>query len=113
MAADDAEHRREAEPPAVQTTSAPVLLLHGGLDPTVPLDRMDGLFGAFADARVVTPPGAGHVTLNFSSCAADAYVRFLTDPTRRVDDCADEAFHEDFSLSEAASQALFGDVVPW
>lgn len=105
--------RWQAPAPSVQTTSTPVLLLHGGLDPTVPLDRMDGLFSAFADVRVVTPPGAGHVTLNFSDCAADAYVRFLDDPATPLDDCAAEAFHEDFSLSEAESAALFGDVVPW
>lgn len=105
--------RWEPPPPSVQSTEIPVLLLHGGLDPTVPLERLDGLFAAFPGARVVTPPGAGHVTINFSDCAANNYLLFLTDPDISFDDCDDEAFQEDFSLSAAESEALFGDVVPW
>jgi len=60
----------------------------------------------------VIPPGAGHVTLNFSDCAAAAYVAFLDAPGIAVDDCADEPLTDDFELSTLQQERLFGTADP-
>lgn len=94
--------------------SVPALLLHGGLDPTVLLARNAAARTAWPLGQSVTPPGAGHVTLNFSNCAADAYVQFLDDPANAVvDDCTDESYAEDFDLSAADATRLFGQAEGW
>lgn len=54
------------------------------------------------------------MTLNFSNCAADAYVQFLDDPANAVvDDCTDESYAEDFDLSAADATRLFGQAEGW
>ena len=101
------------DPSAASAVQVPVLLLHGGLDPTAPLHATAALRGAYPEGQAVVPPGAGHVALNFSDCAADAYVQFLASPGAPVSSCESEPFSESFDLSAAASLRLFGEEDPW
>jgi hypothetical protein len=105
--------RYEPGPEPSERPAIPALLLHGGLDPTVRVDRTAAMRAAYPEGQSVLPPGAGHVTLNFSDCAAGAYVTFLDDPTATVDDCTKEPFRERFDLPAAQAQRLFGDADGW
>ena len=91
-----------------------MLLLHGGLDPTVTLPRTEAFRQAFPAGQQVTPPLAGHVALNFSDCAANAYVQFIdTRGAATVSDCAGEAGGVSFDLDAATSLRLFGVEDAW
>jgi pimeloyl-ACP methyl ester carboxylesterase len=101
-----------------ETTTArpeiPALLMHGGLDPTVRIDRTAAMRAPYPEGQSVLPPGSGHVTLNFSDCAAEAYVEFLADPRMAlVPDCTDEPFSERFDLPAPQAQRLFGVPDGW
>ncbi|MBX2803485.1 MAG: alpha/beta fold hydrolase [Myxococcales bacterium] len=102
---------RPAQP--VATTDRPVLMLHGGLDPTVTMPRVQALLGAYPRGQSATPPSAGHVTLNFSDCAVDAYLIFLDDPTASVPGCTEEVWPEVWGGSPLQAQRLFGTSDPW
>ncbi len=60
----------------------PMLLLHGGLDPTMPVERLretrDRLRGA--NQSFVLFPDAGHVVVNESDCAVEIYHSFIRNP---------------------------------
>lgn len=60
----------------------PMLLLHGELDPTMPLDRLNGILGAYRGAgkTFIAVPWAGHVTINENPCIRSVYVAFLRAP---------------------------------
>jgi pimeloyl-ACP methyl ester carboxylesterase len=65
----------------------PVLALHGGFDPTMPLSRTAG-YGEWLDRprqHVVHVPLAEHVTLNKGDCPASLYAQFLQDPRDPLD----------------------------
>jgi len=91
------------------------------LRPDVVLPALRGAYGReyhYAAESPTTqkmlPPGAGHVTLNFSDCAAEAYVELLADPQLAlVADCTDEPFSERFDLPAAQAQRLFGFSDGW
>lgn len=91
----------------------PVLLLHGGLDPTVTLEATEALRSAYAAGQQVTPPFAGHVTLNFSDCAGAAYLQFVDAPGSPLAPCDDGPFADRFDLPEATAQRLFGRASAW
>jgi pimeloyl-ACP methyl ester carboxylesterase len=103
-----------AEPFVTAPLERPGLLLHGGLDPTVSLERALDLAAAWPAAGLVKPPGAGHVALNFSDCAGQAYLSFLENPASPpFSDCSAEPFTEGFDLSTANAQRLFGTEDAW
>ena len=62
--------------------SGPLLMLHGGLDPTVGLPRLDAMREHFdgAGQQFVAFPEEGHVVLNQGSCAVGIYAQFLSAP---------------------------------
>jgi len=106
--------RYETSETTPERPEIPALLLHGGLDPTVRIDRTAAMRAAYPEGQSVLPPGAGHVTLNFSDCAAETYVELLTDPQLAlVADCTDEPFSERFDLPAAQAQRLFGVPDGW
>jgi pimeloyl-ACP methyl ester carboxylesterase len=106
--------RYETSETTEERPAIPAILLHGGLDPTVRIDRTAAMRAAYPEGQSVLPPGAGHVTLNFSDCAAGAYVQFLDDPQLAlVADCTDEPFSEQFDLPAAQAQRLFGESDGW
>ncbi|NKB89597.1 MAG: alpha/beta fold hydrolase [Acidobacteria bacterium] len=67
--------------------TGPLLLLHGGLDPTMPVDRLADLRDHFSAAgqEFVLFPDAGHVTLNGNPCARAMYFAFIAAPGTPVD----------------------------
>ncbi len=71
----------------------PLLMLHGGLDPTMAVERLDGLrahFSGTAQHFVLFPEGA-HVVLNEGACARTIYADFLRDPWTAPDTtCIDD-----------------------
>ena len=106
--------RYETTETTMERPEVPALSMHGGLDPTVRIDRTAAMRAAYPEGQSVLPPGAGHVTLNFSDCAAEAYVELLADPQLAlVADCTDEPFSERFDLPAAQAQRLFGVSDGW
>ncbi len=71
----------------IATYSGPMLLLHGGLDPTMPVDRLSGLVEHFSGPgqEFVLFPDSGHVTLNENECARSMYESFIKAPGEPVD----------------------------
>jgi pimeloyl-ACP methyl ester carboxylesterase len=67
--------------------AGPMLLLHGGLDPTMPVERLDDLIDHFSGPgqQFVLFPDAGHVTLNENPCARSMYTSFIASPGTPVD----------------------------
>lgn len=65
----------------------PLLLLHGGLDPTMPEGRLEGLREALSGPATtfVLFPDRGHVALNDNPCARSLYRSFLHDPAAPLD----------------------------
>ena len=67
--------------------SGPMLLLHGGLDPTMPLERLAELIDHF-DApgqEFVFFPDSGHVTVSDNPCSQSMYASFIEDPGAPID----------------------------
>jgi pimeloyl-ACP methyl ester carboxylesterase len=98
------------------TYHGPMLLLHGGLDPTMSVDRLAEVRAAYAgDGHTFAIiPEAGHVTINYSECARGMYRTFLTDPTADIDvECiADERFAI-LEIDGPTSTDLFGTPDVW
>ncbi|MFV1987735.1 MAG: serine aminopeptidase domain-containing protein [Gemmatimonadota bacterium] len=94
----------------------PLLLLHGGLDPTMPVERLAGVRAAYTGAvqTFAVIPEAGHVTINYSECARAMYRTFLTDPEAELDvGCiADERFAS-LEIDGPTSTDLFGTADLW
>jgi pimeloyl-ACP methyl ester carboxylesterase len=89
-------------------TDVPVLALHGGLDPTMPIERIAGFDGWLTgpSQQVVRVPLAQHVTFNAGDCPQGIYAQFLADPQAALDTSCiagmpaldwdgDDAFNED------------------
>ncbi len=94
----------------------PMLLLHGGLDPTMSVDRLAEVRAGYAgDGHTFAIiPEAGHVTINYSECARAMYRAFLTDPEAELDvGCvADEEFAS-LEIDGPTSIDLFGTADLW
>jgi alpha-beta hydrolase superfamily lysophospholipase len=94
----------------------PMLMLHGGLDPTMPATRLSDLqarYGAEHQTFILIPE-AGHVTLNFSTCARSLYAAFLADPEQAIDaECTGEESFVEFDADEETAAALFGRSDLW
>jgi pimeloyl-ACP methyl ester carboxylesterase len=94
--------------------SGPMLLLHGGLDPTVPLDRLEDVRAHFSapGQTFVEFPLAGHVVLGESPCASAIYAAFLASPTEAPDTrCAVEG--EPVSFVPADPKVVLGTNDAW
>lgn len=96
--------------------AGPLLLLHGGLDPTMPVERLAGLRDAYAgpSTTFVLFPDRGHVVLNENPCARSLYRAFMTDPRRPPDTscvAADQAFAP--ASLPAGQESAFGTRDLW
>ena len=71
----------------VAVTDVPMLLLHGGLDPTMPVDRLADTFDAFSgpNQTSVVVPFANHVTFNAGDCPIGMTTGFFNHPRAAVD----------------------------
>lgn len=80
--ADWPRYEPPGEPPRVADYPGPALLLHGGLDPTMPVDRLESMLEQWRGAAhtFVLFPDRGHVVLNENSCAREIYRAFLRAP---------------------------------
>lgn len=94
----------------------PLLMLHGGLDPTVPPDRLEDLrhhFSAPNQYFVLFPQGS-HVVINESPCARFIYQQFLDHPTQVPDtSCVSKIPSFSFSGDEKTTELLFGSKDFW
>jgi pimeloyl-ACP methyl ester carboxylesterase len=92
-------------------TSVPVLALHGGFDPTMPLQRIGG-YGDWLDEphqHLVQVPLAEHVTLNKGDCPASLYVQLLQGPASELDtSCLAEMAPYDWEGEPAFNEELLG-----
>ena len=92
------------------TYDGPMLLLHGGLDPTMPVERLAALIDHFdgPGQEFVFFPDSGHVTVSGNPCSQSMYASFLANPGGPVDrSCLAAA--SDLSLgAPETDQRLFG-----
>lgn len=67
--------------------SGPMLLLHGGLDPTMPVERLAALIEHFngPGQEFVLFPDSGHVTVSDNPCSQSMYASFIANPGEPVD----------------------------
>lgn len=94
----------------------PLMMLHGGLDPTMPVERLAGLRSHFdGEAQTFTMiPEAGHVVINFSECARAMYAVFLADPNAALDtSCVGAERFIGFAVEPAVVEALLGASDLW
>ena len=96
----------------------PMLMLHGGLDPTMPVARLNGLRAHFnAEGQTFAVfPHAGHVTVNSSggTCTTALYGAFVRDSTAPLDlDCIATVAAVDFSSTGFGADSLFGTADYW
>ncbi|MFC2164703.1 alpha/beta fold hydrolase [Acidobacteriota bacterium] len=94
----------------------PLLMLHGGLDPTVPPERLEGMRHHFSapNQHFVLFPQGGHVVINDNSCARLIYQQFLDSPTQVPDiSCVSEIPSLSFFGDEKITELLFGSKDFW
>ena len=96
----------------------PMLMLHGGLDPTMPVARLSEIKAHFnaEDQTFAVFPDAGHVTVNSagSRCATALYGAFVRDPAASVDlSCIAAVAPVDFSGVGLGADSLFGTADLW
>lgn len=94
----------------------PLLMLHGGLDPTIPPDRLEGMRRHFSapQQHFVLIPQNGHVVINESLCAQSIYRQFLDNPTKAPDtSCVEEISSPSFTGDEKTTELLFGTKDYW
>jgi len=95
--------------------SGPMLLLHGGLDPTMPVERLAELIDHFdgPGQEFVFFPDSGHVTVSDNSCSQSMYASFIANPGAPVDrGCVDTAPAFDLGAPET-DEPLFGTEDFW
>lgn len=101
----------EAIPETWPETEVAVLALHGGFDPTMPIDRISG-YADWLDAehqQLVEIPLAEHVTLNKGDCPLSLYRQFLEDPKRPLDtSCVEGMAAYDWEGEASFNEAIFG-----
>jgi pimeloyl-ACP methyl ester carboxylesterase len=104
-------------------TSTPVLMLHGTLDPQLPLESAQalGAFYSLAHQHFVEIPYSPHDTLSQSlldqtgnTCGAELVKQFLADPLGQLDtSCTSRVLNLNFVGIPAISSLLFGTDEPW
>jgi len=90
--------------------SGPMLMLHGGLDPTMPVERLAEMIDHFdgPGQEFVFFPDSGHVTVSDNSCSQAMYASFIANPGDPVDrSCVDSASAFDLGAPETDAP-LFG-----
>ncbi len=95
---------------------SPMLMMHGSLDPTMPLERLDALREWYTapEQHFVVIPDGGHVVLNEGDCARSIYRQFLSDPTTVPDtSCVSDVAPLDFAVSSETARLLFGTADLW
>lgn len=96
--------------------NGPMLLLHGGLDPTMPLERLEPMrqhFSAPQHTWAIFPDGP-HVVVNDYPCAVDLYRAFLREPNSRPDtDCISDSPRLSFDPADDPTQFVFGTTDTW
>ncbi len=99
------------------TFEGPMLMLHGGLDPTMPVERLRDLRARFGGEHQTFAffPHAGHVTVNSGgSCAAGLYGAFVDNPAATLDlGCIADLPPVDFSGTRFDADSLFGTADFW
>ena len=91
-------------------------MLHGSLDPTMPVERLARLREVFSRANqtFVVVPDAGHVVINESECVQAIYLAFLASPTAVPDTaCVANAPRLSSAGDDSTSVALFGTADMW
>lgn len=90
----------------------PVLLLHGGFDPTMPMERVEQMADGWPDAQFVAVPWSHHVTFNEGSCPKTLTADFLRNPGAPMDDsCIAEMEPFEWSVSTELEDTIFlGDL---
>lgn len=94
----------------------PLLMLHGGMDPTMPLARLDEMRSHFSNAfqYFIFVPEGYHVVLNEGECIRSIYLSFLNDPTHHPEtSCISSIHFRSFDWDEKISKSLFGSAQPW
>ncbi len=95
----------------------PMLMLHGGLDPTMPVERLRELRERFNGEHQTFAvfPHAGHVTVNSGgSCTSGIYGAFVEAPTGPLDlGCIDGLEPVNFSGTTYDGDSLFGTADFW
>jgi pimeloyl-ACP methyl ester carboxylesterase len=97
-------------------SEVPMLMLHGDLDPTVPVERARDVESAYdgpAQTFVVFPD-AGHVVVNEGGCAYDLYEAFLDLPTAEIDTaCLQDRGAIDFDGDPELNEEVWGTTDLW
>jgi pimeloyl-ACP methyl ester carboxylesterase len=97
----------------------PMLMLHGGLDHYVSLERLEEMRDTFSAPRQSFAffPQGQHVVISDpyqSQCAIQLYAAFLRDPQARVDpSCIDQLPPRPFVYDDEMTESLFGTIDPW
>jgi hypothetical protein len=94
----------------------PMLMLHGSMDPTMPVGRLSELRSVFAAANqtFVVVPDAGHVVLNQGECPQSIYRAFLDAPHVPPDTtCLASVPRISFDADDSVSVRLFGTPDIW
>lgn len=100
--------------------AGPLLMIHGGLDPTMPLERLDAFRTSYVGPHqtFVAIPEAGHVVVNYSDCARRLYRAFLSNPRSELDTtCVGTQRFVDLDpesdrIADLLGASLWGDDVP-
>ncbi len=96
----------------------PMLMLHGGIDYAVSLERLEEMrntFSAQGQTFAYFPQGQ-HVVINddYDDCVGSLYVLFLLDPQAQLDlSCIDQVLPRPFVYDEELTEFLFGTNDPW
>lgn len=116
-------YAREQSANTLAPTSTPLLMLHGALDPQLPLESAQSLAGFYdlPHQHFVEIPYSPHDTLSQSlldqtgnTCGTELVKQFLADPLGQLDtSCTSRVLKLNFAGVPAISSLLFGTDAPW
>lgn len=106
---------RPADAGAPPEYEGPALLLHGGMDPTMPMTRLAAILARFDGPAqtFVAFPDRGHVVLNDNPCARSLYTAFIADPTGSLDTSCATADRIDPITFAGDAEPAFGTDDVW
>ena len=67
------------------TGDVPVLVLSGGLDPSIPTTFIDEVRAQFPNTTVITVPAGGHALYRYNDCLQSITLAFTANPTAPLD----------------------------
>jgi pimeloyl-ACP methyl ester carboxylesterase len=94
----------------------PMLMMHGSLDPTMPVERLSAFRAWYVgpEKYFVVMPDHGHVVVNESDCALDIYRQYLRNPMMIPDtSCVSQAAPLDFDVPPTLVRRMFGTEDLW